>query len=283
VQLSASTNNRSSNVVKVSAVQGKTVSAKNLVAKKWAQGTITATVKNLKPNDRVYAYNTKTKFASWIAETQEGGTLKVKAKVAPGSYRILIGGPNPASKAVTVKKNKTTKAGTLKAPAKRTKVTGTIKGYDGKVVKKADVWVSDSYGTYLPGAVTSSKGKFTVKGVVSGSYTIEASDPSGKNYRNSASFKVSKGKAAKKNLKLLRAYKVSGKVTYKGKPVKGVWIDAEWGGGVETSKSGKFTLKGLRGKNVISARDYYTGSFLYAHSKSLKFSKNHTVNFKLKK
>lgn len=268
-------------IPKVSAVQGKTVTAKTVVLKSNPVGTITATVKGLKKGDSIYAYDTKAKWAQWVGEAKKS-TFKVKAKVAPGTYRIVVGGQNIASKAVTVKAKKTSKAGTLKASKKRTKVTGVVKASNGKKLANATVWVSDSYGTLAGSTTTNKKGKYSVSGVVSGKYTVDATDPSGKSAWTTAKLTVKKGSNAKKNIKLGKTFKVTGTVKYAGKAVAGVWV---YGGSqsAQTGASGKFTLKGIpKGKQYFFASDPFTGGYLNVE-KSMTIKKNAKWNVSLKK
>src|SRR5690554_4122922 len=270
-----------SGTVSAKATQGKTVTAKTLKLKAPAIGTITAKVKNLKKGDGVYAYDTKLKFSTYVGQATKS-TLKVKAKLPVGTYRLVVAGTNTASKAVSVKKGKTAKFGTFKAPKKRTKVTGKIKGSNGKPLAGARVSVVDSYGTYLAAATTNAKGKYSVSGVVKGKYTVDVADVAQKHAVSTVSVTVKKGKNAKKNVKLSKGYKVTGTMKYAGKAVEGVDVYAG-GAWATTNAKGKFTLNHLaKGKHVLSAYDSYTGGYLNA-SKSVTVKKNLKWNVKLKK
>lgn len=284
VQVWASTGSGSSfrdGQAKVSAVQGKTVTSKTIKLKAQSTGTIKGTVKGLKKNDTVWLYDTKSKFSYQIALASKS-KLKINEKVAPGTYRLVVGGQNIASKAVTVKAKKTAKAGTLKASKKRTKVSGTIKSSNGKKLKGAGVSVYDSYGTFAGSAESNKKGKYSISGVVSGKYEVSVNDPSKKNAWTESALTVKKGKNAKKNVKLGKAYTVKGTIKYAGKPVAGVNVYASSGSDV-TDANGKFSIKGLgKGKNFLSAYDPFTGGYLNA-SKTVKIKKNYTWNVTLKK
>ncbi len=266
--------------VSVSAKQGASKTAKNIKITKAKYGTITATVKNLKKNDTVWVYDTKSKYSFQLAIAKKS-TLKIKEQLSPGTYRIVVGGQNAASKAVTVKAGKTAKVGTYNAAKKRTKVSGTIKGSNGKALANASVSVVDSYGTSVF-ANTNAKGKYSVSGVVSGKYTVEVWDSSRKNATSSVKLTVKKGKNATKNVKLAAGYKISGTVKYKGKAVEGIEVYAgnAWG---TTNAKGKFTLTHVaKGKQYISAYDTYVGGYLNA-SKTVTVKKNLTWNVSLKK
>jgi len=284
VDLSAGKSNKSSSSygsVNVSAKAGKTASAKVIKLKTYPEGTLTGTVKGLKKGDTVWVYDTKLKY-SFHLQTATKSTVKIKQKLAPGTYRLVVGGTNVVSKAVTVKAKKTAKAGTLNAPKKRTKVSGTIKGANGKALANASVWVNDSYGTNTGYVQANAKGKYSISGVVSGKYTVSASDPKGKSAFTSSNLTVKKGKNATKSIRLGKTYKVSGTVKYKGKAVAGVIVHTD-STSAETSSKGKFTLQGLaKGKQRLSAYDPYTGGYLNT-GKSVSVKKNFSWNFSLKK
>src|SRR5690606_3278173 len=129
---------------KVSAVQGKTVTSKTIKLKAQSTGTIKGTVKGLKKNDTVWLYDTKSKFSYQIALASKS-KLKINEKVAPGTYRRVVGGETIASEAVSVKAKQPAKAGTRKASKKRTTGSGTIKSPNGKKLRGAGVSVYDSY------------------------------------------------------------------------------------------------------------------------------------------
>lgn len=268
--------------VTATAKQGSSKKAKTVKIKSAKQGTITATVKNLKVGDTIWLYDTKAKYSFQIA-TAEKKTVKIKQKIAPGTYRVVVGGTNKASKAVTVRAKKTAKAGTLKAPSKRTKIYGTVKGSNGKVLAGATVWASDSYGTWFGSAVSSKKGKYTITGAVSGKYTVSVVDNKAKNAETSKSVTVKKGKKAKKNVKMRKGYTITGTVKYKSKPVAGVDVRADYGQMSTTSSKGKFKLTGIgKGKVFLSTYDPFTGGYLNA-SKTVTVKKNAKWNVSLKK
>ena len=271
----------------VTAKQGSAKTAKTIKLKSQPLGTITGTVKGLKKTDSVWLYNTKSKYSFMIAAPGTK-TFKVKQKVEPGTYRLVVGGTNKASKAVTVKAKKTSKAGTLTAPSKRTKVSGTVKGSNGKVLAEASVWVDDSYGTSAGTATTSAKGKYSISGVTSGKYTVSVYDSKNNNAQTVVKLTVKKGKNATKNVKMAKGYKVTGTVKYKSKAVAGVSITGTTAKGAyawaETSSKGKFTLKGLgKGKVFLTAYDSYVGGYLTASKSATIKSKNIKWNVTLKK
>lgn len=281
VEVSASTA-KAAGRSSVTAKQNATRSAKTIKLKNHALGTITGTVKGLKTGDAISLYDTRAKYSLQIAVADKK-TVKIKHKVAPGTYRLVVNGTNTASKAVTVRNKKTAKAGTLRAPKKRTKVSGTIKGSNGKRLARAGVWVEDKYGTNAGFSETNAKGKYSVTGVVSGSYTLSVHDGTAKNAATTAKVKVKKGKNAKKSIKLSKGYRVKGTVKYNGKAVAGVDI----GGSrsfVTTNSKGKFTLKGLgKGKHRLSAYDPYPGGYLNRAKNVTVKSKNLKWNVSVKK
>lgn len=269
--------------VSVRATQGKSVKAKPIRIANAKLGKIRATIKGAKQGDRIYAYDTKRKFALHIDDVLKNGKFKLDAKVAPGTYRIVVGGTNRASKAVTVKAKKTSKAGTVKVPKKRTKVSGKVKTSKGKAARDVSVTVRDSYGTFVGGAATNKKGKYSVPGVVSGRYTVEAFDPSGKNASKVRNVTVKRGKNAKRSVKLAKAYRVTGTIKHAGKPVAGVSVYA----GVradDTDAQGKFTIRGLgKGKVQLSTYDPYPGGYVHAFKSLTIKKKNVKWNPKLTK
>src|SRR5690606_33504388 len=129
--------------------------------------------------DFVYLYNAKTKYA-YVIGRPAPKTAKIKRRVGPRTYRVVGGGTGKASKAVAVRSKKTAKVGTLKAPAKRTKVSGTIKGSNNKAPARATVCFTDKYGTSTTSGTTNAKGKYSIYGVTSGKYTVSASDSNNK-------------------------------------------------------------------------------------------------------
>ena len=270
-------------VSKVPAVQGKSVAAKTLRITAPKLGTIKATVKGVKVGDSIWLYDTKFKYAFQIVNVEKKGSVKVNHKVAPGNYRVIVGGTNKASKAVTVKAKKSTKAGTLKVSKKRTKISGTVKASNGKKARDVSVRVNDSYGTYTGSAITNKKGKYSVTGAVAGSYTVHAFDASLKNASTDVKVTVKKGKKAKKNFKLGKAYRVTGTIKHAGKPVVGVNVYG-LASSAATNAQGKFTIRGLgKGKTQIGAYDAHTGGYRNAIKTVTIKKKNVTWNPTLKK
>ena len=285
VEVWASTT-RSSSSQKITAKQGKRLSVKTIKLKSHPQGTLTGTVKGLKDGDSVWAYDVKNKYAFMLL-VADAKTEKINEKLAPGTYRLVVGGTNKASKSVTVRNKKKVSAGTLTAPSKRTKVSGTVKGSNGKVLKDAYVWVTDSFGTAVGNSVdTDAKGKYSVSGAVSGKYTVTVSDPKAKDASAVDKLTVKNGKNATKNLKLPKGYTIKGTVKYKSRAIEGISIYSSSSAtfrSTETDAKGKFRLTGLgKGSTQLHAYDSYVGGFLNA-DKKVTVKKNLTWNISLKK
>lgn len=267
---------------RVIAVQGKSVTAKTIRIKAEKKGTLKATIKGVQKGDAIWAYDTRAKYPLELDTADKKGKLKITGKVPVGTYRVVIGGTNKASKAVTVKANKSVNAGTLKAPKKRARLTGVVKGSNGKRVGGVNVTAYDSYGTYAGNVTASTKGRYTITGLASGKYVLHVYDDSLKNARTSKGVKVAAKKKTKKNIKLAKAYRVTGTITHRGKPVVGVDVYSDWSSAV-TDSSGRYTLRGIgKGKVRLLAHDPYAGGYRYA-SKNLKVKKNTTWSPKLKK
>src|SRR5690606_35604320 len=129
----------------VMATQGSTTKAKSITLD-IGLGTLTGTVKGLKKGDRVTAYDTKAKLNYEIARATKGGTLKIRAKLGPGTYRLSVDKLNLVSKTVRIRSGKQVSAGTITAPSKRNRLTGIVKGSNGKPLANARVVISNRYG-----------------------------------------------------------------------------------------------------------------------------------------
>lgn len=127
VEVWASKSKKYSRSTTVDAVQGRSVSAKKITLPRYAEGRFTATVKGLKKNDDVWAYDVSGKNYSVPLGVATSSTLKVNVKLGAGKYRLVVAGTNAASKTFTVKAGKTTKVGTYKAPAKSSRLKGTTR------------------------------------------------------------------------------------------------------------------------------------------------------------
>lgn len=285
----------------VSPTPGETITVPDLVLEPPPApdppGTITAKVKRLKEGDEVRLFDTKTRETQYLVRARTKGTLKIAEEVPPGTYRLVISGTNTASRAFTVRPGKKTKVGAFKGPKKRTSLSGTIKRSDGTPLAQGRVRVYDKYGTLvskLPNgdAARVRDGKYTVKGLVKGRYTIQARGPKKAAPRTTKHFKVSAGKKAKKSFKLKKTATVSGRVTHGAQPVRGVEIGYvvlnestctdgdvwtkytserdcidEIVTGPITDEHGRFTFKNVPlGKRVLFADDPSFGGYKTAES-----------------
>lgn len=226
VTISASKGRRSGTVT-VALARGESVSAADIVLQPGPRdGAYKAKVKNLKKGEPIYLFNTETGYVSSIPGTKAArGDFTLKYWAAEGTYRLVAAGTNKASKKFTVHANKTAKVGTFKVPKKRTKVRGTLKRPNGKPFKgSALVRVYDSYDTPAGLAWTDKKGRFSVGGLVKGRYAFRVEYLAKHDGSRTVRFAATKGKNAKKNIKLRKAYKVTGQVTDGSSPVRGMRV-----------------------------------------------------------
>lgn len=195
-----------------------------------------------------------------------------------GTYNVALGGTNTSYK-VVVKKNRTTKK-TVTRPTGTT-VSGTVRGSNGKVLKKASVSIYDANGTSLGSTQTSSKGRYSIPGAIKGTYTLRVYPTEiARGTFDKKTFTVKKGKKATVNVKLLKGATITGKiVNSKGKGIAGMNVYAS-GSGVGTSygytvtnSKGEYKLTGLlKGTYKVAARDPYMGGYYNTKSTTVKVS-----------
>lgn len=262
----------------VKAKQGRTKTVKTITIPRL--GKLKGKVKGLKKGDAVYAFNTKTKTTLHLKTATQRGSLSINAKLPAGKYRVVVGGTNKGTKAVRVKSGKTTRFAKLTVPTKRTKVRGKIRAHDGALLAGAYVTVLDKFGIPAGNDTSNATGRYSIKGVVSGKYTVSVIDSSDQDADTAVKIKVKKGKHKRQHVTMGKGYRIKGTITFDGAPVDGLSIGAS--AGWDTSDAlGKYKLKNLaRGKHVVTVHDPWTGGYLDA-SKTIKLTRNRTVNLVL--
>lgn len=182
-----------------------------------------------------------------------------------GKYTLVLNGAN-TSKAVTVKKNKTTKVAMTRTAG--TTITGKVTTSAGKALPKTSVYILDGKGTYLGGATTNAKGAYTISGAVKGKYTVYASAVKPSHGATTSKSVTLSGKKKTVNVRLTKGATITGKVVNsKGKPVAGVDVRTSSGDGrswasATTDAKGAYTLRGLApGMYVVTTYDYYEGGY----------------------
>ena len=193
-----------------------------------------------------------------------------------GTYRVVLDGTN-ISKRVSVRSGKTTRV-SFTRPAGTT-ISGTVRKANGKPLAKGRVLVEDQYGTELGAVTTTSKGKYIVRGAVQGRYVVRPPSWFVGDESKARSVAVTKGKAAKANLRFDKPGTVTGTVRTDGdKPAASVWVllQDSWGQTpmdlVYTDKHGRFSAKVPPGRYTIRIVDGWDdeggGGYVHATSKS---------------
>ena len=250
----------------VSAVQGSTRTAKTLKLKPAGSAKITGKIKTAGSKvttQGVSLLTTKKLPVAWAQPTASGKVSFTGLKA--GTYIVAVDGTN-LSKRVTVSAGRSKSFGTI-SRAKLTTVKGVVKTSSRKAAKGIYVYVSDAQGTPAGSAQTDSKGRYTIKGLVSGTYRVWASPDGGKDYAVSSAFTVKKGKNVTKNVTLKKGSTLTGYVKHGSKGVKGVSVGAG-GAFTTTNASGKYTLTGVApGRTTVAVTDPYTGGYHNATKK----------------
>jgi len=245
----------------VSAVQGRTVTAKTLSTKAPTGAvSVKATTSTGKAGKGLPV---------WILDSKKHAIMKITApssgkvkflRVPAGTYYVTIGGTNVAKKVKVG--TKTVSAGTLKSP-KLTTVKGKLTTSKGAAATSASVYLVDKYGAVAASGKTSSKGAYSFKHVVSGTYYLEFGVPSSDKTDSPLTAKVTvkKGKTLTKNARLGKAGTIQGLVrSSKGKAVAGMYAYADGYG--STSAAGRYVLTGnTPGKQVVWISDAYVGGY----------------------
>src|SRR5690606_25298284 len=126
----------------VEAVRGTTVTAPDLVVNHHLKdGKLTAKISRVKKKDEIWIFDTKTRDAHQLHDaikhkkSWKKGTATVTATLRPGTYRLVIGGTNVASKESTVKPGKTATVPRFNGPKSRTALPGKDREAGGKRTK----------------------------------------------------------------------------------------------------------------------------------------------------
>lgn len=210
--------------------RGTTTTVPDLVLKppvKKPLGTVKVKATGLKKDDDIILFNTKTREVETFAwaGARAASSVQLKEKVAPGTYRLVVGGTNTASKKFSVRAGKTTKVPTLKAPKKRTTLTGKVTRRDGKPLSSGRVFVIDKFGTSLPRSAKVKDGTYKISGLTKGNYTIRVEHPKVAGHQTTQHFKVTKSPKAKKKVTLTKTATVTGTITNTGgQPVRGIQL-----------------------------------------------------------
>lgn len=184
------------------------------------------------------------------------------AGLPAGTYYVHVDGSN-IRKQVVVKAHQQVSFGTITRGAQTT-VKGVVRTAAGKPAVSALVVVSDKYGTAYATTRTSSTGTYSIKGAVSGSYTISVTPKYGTDAWTSAAVTVTAGQWLVKDLKLGVGATVTGVVlNAKGAPAVSVKVETSDGRSAKTNAAGAYTLTGLRsGYNRIWISDpSYVGGY----------------------
>ncbi|WP_138067664.1 carboxypeptidase-like regulatory domain-containing protein [Cellulomonas rhizosphaerae] len=247
--------------VKVAAKQGSVKAAKTLKLKAAGSAKITGKIKtsgSAVANQGVSLLSSK-KVTLANARPSKSGKVTF-AGLKAGTYTVVVDGTN-ITKKVTVKAGKTKSFGTI-ARAKLTTIKGVVKSSAKKPVAAAYVYVVDAYGTIAGQAQTNTKGRYAVKGLVSGKYTVYVTPTDGsRDYAAAVKITASKGKNVARNINLSKGSTVSGVVKHGAAGVEGVTV---WVGAAQatTDAHGKYTITGVApGKTAVYVSDPYTGGY----------------------
>jgi len=265
-----------SGAVKVSAKQGATKKAATIKLKAAGSAKVTGKITTSGSKVVTQGVTLLSSKKAYVATARPSKSGKVTfAGLKAGTYTVVVDGTNIAKK-VTVKSGKTKSFGTIKR-GKLTTIKGVVKTSGKKAAAGAYVYLVDSYGTTAGSAQVNSKGRYTIKGLISGKYTVWASPNGTKDYAVSAKITVKRGKNVAKNLNLAKGSTVTGYVKHGSRGVEGVAVYVG-GGYAVTDSRGKYTVVGVApGKNVVSVSDPYVGGYHNA-SKKVTVKKGKTLS-----
>jgi len=242
---------------KLNAKQGSTRTAHTLKVKAHS-AKITGTVKV--SGSKVTAQSVTLIGAGAYVSVKPSKSGKVTfTHLAAGTYTVAVDGTN-LSKKVTVKAGKTKSFGTIKR-GKPTTIKGVVKTSGKKPAAGAYVYVVDAKGTSAGDAVADSKGRYRIKGLISGKYTVWALPSGSKDYAVSVKITVTRGKNVAKNINLAKGSTVTGYVKHGSHGVAGANVTAG-GASAVTDSHGKYTMTGVApGRSTIVVEDPYTGGY----------------------
>lgn len=259
----------SSGTTTVQAVRGDSVAARTITVRNTATGKVTGRVTRTNGTPLSVRVSLLDRSKDVVAEVRSTSTGRFSfPRLEPGTYRVVVNGSNVA-KAVTVRQKRTSSVGTLRRGTV-SPVRGILRGTNGKVVKGEIVRLVDSYGTSAGYARTNAQGRYTIKGVVKGRYTLSAARDArfDLTYRE-ATFVARAGRPVSQSLRLqptatLRATVVD----TKGRPVEDLVVDPfsidtvyGYDDYLWTKPDGTFVLRGIvPGRQALSiVDDYPTG------------------------
>jgi len=259
---------------------GQTTSINDVVFTPYVpvkKGTVKAKASRLIKNDRIYLFDVTTRDATALTPYKFiGKSLELTKKVMPGTYRLVIGGTNVASKKFEVRPGQTTTVPTLKGPKKRYTLTGKVKRRNGTLLKHPRAHVYDKFGTYRR-EESYRKHQYRVVGLGQGTYVISAGTYSTEHWATATmKVKAKKGTALKKNLTLPKLRTVTGTVTNGVAPVRGVHVMVTLDGWTYTSvtgANGRFNL-GKLPEGPVELRVVDVGPYGYQTlTKTVKIAK----------
>ncbi|GHG43836.1 hypothetical protein GCM10011331_01680 [Flavimobilis marinus] len=188
-----------------------------------------------------------------------------------GTHTIVLDGTNQSRK-VKVKRARTASAGTF-ARGAGTVISGVVKTSRGGRAKRAEVVVTDRYGTWLGQTRTDARGRYRLPGAISGRYRVHVLQVRGADAApRPKTVTVKRGKRATANLRAARAATLSGRVVAAGKGVRGISVQVSpvkgdplrrFVGAAVTKADGSYSVSGLpAGTYRISTFDPYVGGYL---------------------
>jgi len=189
------------------------------------------------------------------------------AGLSAGTYYIHVDGSNLRKK-VVVKAHAVVDFGVI-SRGKQVTVKGVVRTANGQPAVGARIAVVDSHGTSYGVVRTNAKGAYSLKGAVSGRYTVTAKPRSGTDAWTSASVTVTKGRALTQSLRFGKGATVTGVVlNSKGKPAIGVRVETLDGRSAKTNASGVYAITGARaGRTEIRVSDpSYVGGYRDAYT-----------------
>jgi len=225
--------------------------------------TITGHIKAKSPRNQYLTLLDAHHDEVWSGSSDSHGNVQI-AGLRAGAYRLVLDATN-LSKRVVVKAGKTASFGTI-TRANRNWLRGTVTTPSGKPAAHSYVQLTDTWGTYATSAMTDSKGRFTVFGVLSGAVRVYASNAAQGYALTSVRTTVTKGKdKTGVRIKLTTGGTLTGVVKNSaGAAVPGVVVGVGPGadGSVVTDSHGRWTLRGvIPGKRAVDVYDPYPGGY----------------------
>lgn len=251
----------------VQAVRGASVTAHTLVVRNRdgrVSGTVTLADGRL-TSAHVTLLDSHKRWVARVTPTSSGSYSF--RNVAAGTYWVALDGANVARK-VTVTASRTTKVAVLHR-GKRSTVSGVLRSPGGARVAKETVTLRDAFGSPAGHATTDARGRYSIRGVVKGYYTLHAErDRPGALATVTKRFTARSGTPVRADLRLVKAATVRGVVRDgAGRPVEGVFvwtsnIDTTDGEPAVTDAAGRFVLTGVYpGERRVWTNDPYAAGY----------------------